>query len=139
MVNVSFDVKGKKKKKSSKKKDKDKDDDLDIKKSAIFKHADHPKKDIEKYGLIIISNKDDIKKDYKTLLKIGNEFIPGKEKWKKEFRQNVAARWLMSYCISKKKLKKVKANVKADKKQDTVKTLSKSLYATSSIWSNPQR
>jgi hypothetical protein len=140
LLNMELNVKGKKKKKkSSKDKDKDKDD-IAIKKSAIYKSSDHPKRDVKKYGLIRIEDKDDIKKDYKQLLAVTKDFIPGNEKWKKEFRQNLAARWLMSYAVTKKKLKKLQsARNKDNSKSETVKKISKSLYNTSSIWTNPKR
>jgi hypothetical protein len=140
LLNMELNVKGKKKKKkSSKDKDKDKDD-IAIKKSAIYKSSDHPKRDVKKYGLIRIEDKDDIKKDYKQLLAVTKDFIPGNEKWKKEFRQNLAARWLMSYAVTKKKLKKLQSvRNKDNSKSETVKKISKSLYNTSSIWTNPKR
>lgn len=85
--------------------------------SRSIKASKHPKRDFNRHG-VIISKKDAIERDRKTIKGFLKDFIPGDEKWKKEFRNDLLDRWMDMYVITSKKLKKLekKANEKKNNK-----------------------
>lgn len=75
--------------------------------SRVWKNCKQPKKMINRHGVLIASDKDDLRKDEKIIKAFLKDFIPGSSKWKKEFRDDVMKRWMSMYAISKKQLKRL--------------------------------
>lgn len=73
--------------------------------SKILRNSDNAKKAYNRHGLLIIDDKDDLKKDEKIIKEFLKDFFPGDSSWKKEFRRDVLKRWISMYAISKKNLK----------------------------------
>jgi len=82
--------------------------------SRVWKESDHIKRSINRHG-VVIASKDDIKRDEKIIKEFLKEFIPGKEGWKKSFRQELLKRWMNVYVISKKRLKGYESEMKNKK------------------------
>jgi hypothetical protein len=95
----------------------------DVSKSAILRHADNGKKNYKRHGVIVIEDKDDLKKDRDTIKEFLKEFIPGDAEWKKDLRRDLLDRWLDDYAITKKRLKKVEKEyrkARSGKKSDSI-------------------
>ena len=92
--------------KPKKKKNKKKTSDY-YGRSRVWKNCKQPKKNIERHGVLIASDKSDLKKDAKIVKSFLKDFMPGNSKWKKEFRQDVLDRWMSMYAISRKHLKQL--------------------------------
>ena len=90
------------------------DDDRKIKKSnkkyygrsRVFSNMKSPKQTIKKHNLLISKSNSDIKKDIRIIKDFLKDFIPGNARWKKKFRNEILQRWIASYVISKKNMKK---------------------------------
>ncbi len=113
-----------------------------IRRSKVLKEANKAKKTTSRHGLLVYDDKSDLKRDRETIKRMLKEFIPGDSAWIREFREEVLERWIRSYCISKKNLKRVKKyyskqqKKKGDgKKRKTQRT--SSLY--DSLWNDPSR
>ena len=78
--------------------------------SRVWKDAKNPKRDINRHGVVISSDKDDIRRDEKIIREFLRDFLPGDAGWKKEFRKELAKRWMNVYTISKKHLKTLEKN-----------------------------
>jgi hypothetical protein len=74
--------------------------------SKILKNAKNPKKTVRRHGIIVYNDKDSMKRDRRIIKNMIKDFIPGKSQWAKEFRSDILSRWMASYCISKKNLKR---------------------------------
>jgi hypothetical protein len=70
--------------------------------SKVWRNANNPKRSINRHGILIASDKDDLEKDEKILKEFLKDFLPGKQNWKKEFRKDVLKRWMKMYAVSKK-------------------------------------
>ena len=75
-------------------------------KSRVFSNIKHPKQVIKKHNLLVTKSNSDIKDDIKILKSFLKDFIPGNSKWKKRFRDELLQRWMATYVISKKNMKK---------------------------------
>lgn len=99
--------------------DEDEDDDKprhdDYHSSWVLKESKNPKKSIRRHGVIVASSKSDIKRDEKIIKSFLKEFIPGNAEWKREFRSDVAKRWMKMYAISRKRLKKLEKDHRRSK------------------------
>ena len=92
----------------------DEEDDRKIKKSnkkyygrsRVFSNMKSPKQTIKKHNLLISKSNSDIKKDIHIIKDFLKDFIPGSARWKKKFRNEILQRWIASYVISKKNMKK---------------------------------
>ena len=135
---------GKSNKSKSKKKGKK---SVDYGTSRVLRRADSPKRAYNRHGVIIASDKDDIKRDEKIIKEFLKEFIPGNQEWKKEFRHDLLKRWISMYCVSKKDLKRLEANhrkktrkrrssIDADKTLDFTRRL---LNVPLDNWNNPNK
>jgi len=74
--------------------------------SRVFRNAKNPKQIIKKHNLLITKSNSDIKDDIKIIKSFLKDFIPGSSQWKKKFRDELLQRWVTSFVISKKNLKK---------------------------------
>lgn len=133
--------------KSSKSKNKKKGKrNVDYGTSKVLRHANSPKRAYNRHGVIIASDKDDIRSDEKIIKEFLKEFIPGNQEWKKEFRHDLLKRWISMYCVSKKDLKKLESNhrkktrkrsyIDADKTLDFTRRL---LNVPLDNWNNPNK
>ena len=102
---------GKKKKKKKKKKGNTDSHPYGI--SKVIRTAKSPKKLYRKHG-IMIAKKDRIKNDKRIIKEFIKDFIPGDEKWKRHFREELLDRWIHAYAITNKQMKLVK---KAQKRE----------------------
>lgn len=93
------------------KKDKDEKSKYSVKTSKSMKSSKSPKKEYKRHG-VIIADKDAVKKDEKIIKGFLKEFIPGDQQWKKDFRSDLAERWVNTYAISNKDLKQAKRRQK---------------------------
>lgn len=75
--------------------------------SRVWKNCKQAKKMINRHGVLIASDKDDLRKDEKIIKAFLKDFIPGNSGWKKDFREDVMKRWMSMYAISKKQLKRL--------------------------------
>lgn len=107
-------------------------------KSHIFRESKNPKKEVKRHGVIIARDKDDIKKDEKTLKEFLKDFIPGKDGWVKDFREDLIERWMRTYTIKNKDLKKLqKARRKNEKDAAKAKKNKEILNFTRNIFNVP--
>ena len=129
--------------------DYDDDDDDDDKpgyyQSACWHSSDNAKKMIRRHG-VIVANKKDIRKDERIIREFLKEFFPGNAGWKKEFRSDVAKRWLQMFVVTRGQLKRLeKAARKARRENDSGDRVSKALdftqmlFGTRDHWSDPNR
>jgi len=115
--------------------------------SRVFREAKNPKRAINRHGVVIADSKDDIKKDEKIIKSFLKEFIPGNADWKKEFRNDLAKRWIKMYAVSKKQLKHLekehrrsKSSKKKSKADDRVLDLTRRLLTVPvDRWSDPTK
>lgn len=75
--------------------------------SRVWKNCKQAKKMINRHGVLIASDKDDLRKDEKIIKAFLKDFIPGSSRWKSDFREDVLKRWMSMYAISKKQLKRL--------------------------------
>lgn len=113
--------------------------------SRIFKNSKQPKKEINRHGVIIATDKDDIKKDEKIIKEFLKDFFPGDAAWKKEFRNEVLQRWMSMYAISRKNLKQLEKQHRKNRKKKSVDAdriinfTDKLLSASTDRWSDPNK
>lgn len=91
------DDKPKKKKKKNKKK---------YDKSKALTSSKDPKKSYNRHGVIVVKDKDIVEHDAKIIKEFLKSFIPGSG-WRKDFRNDILKRWIESYVITSKQLKKL--------------------------------
>ena len=113
--------------------------------SASWHNSNNAKKMIRRHGIIVASKKD-IHKDERIIRDFLREFFPGNSSWKKEFRADVAKRWVQMFVVTKGQLKKLeKAARKARREKDSGDRVSKALdftqmlFGTKDHWSDPNR
>ena len=112
--------------------------------SVVWKKSKNIKRSINRHG-VVISSKDNMRRDKKLIKKFLKDFIPGDAGWKKEFRDELAKRWLSVYAVSKKSLKNLEKDYrkKRDKKnsartRDIVKFANR-LFSNEDTWNNPNK
>lgn len=113
-----------------------------------------PKKEYERHGVIVVKNKKPIEKDARLIMSMLKRFIPGKQSWKKQFRKDLAERWLGSYVVTKKKLTRLEKEYRQKQREKKrvehrppIFDPAKALIMTESIlannrtdsWSDPKR
>lgn len=116
-------------------------------KSKVMKNATNPKRSINRHGVIVADDKEDIERDERIIKAFLKDFFPGRQGWKKDFRHDVLKRWMSMYCVSKKNLKKLERNHRRErlhysKKYDTEKALNftrRMLTVPIDRWSDPNR
>lgn len=86
--------------------------------SKVVSHADSPKKSYHRHGVIIADSKEDLEKDRKIIKEFLKDFIPG-DGWRKEFRKDLADRWLYMFAVRKKELKKRQRKYEKKRKQES--------------------
>jgi hypothetical protein len=79
--------------------------------SRILKSADHPKRDVKRYDIIIESGKAR-DKDADIIMSFLKQFIPGNSSWIKSYRKVVLRRWINQYSITKKTARKISKKYK---------------------------
>lgn len=115
--------------------------------SKVIANANNPKKSYNRHGIIIAADKDDIRRDEKMLKSFLKEFIPGSQDWKKDLRKDLLNRWMRSYCITKKEIKKLEKDYQKKRRSkrssiNTDKTLefTKRLFTVPiDSWNNPNK
>lgn len=113
--------------------------------SRVWKNSKQPKRQINRHGVLIAADKDDLKKDEKILKAFLKDFIPGNAKWKKDFRDDVLERWMHMYAISKKNLKQLerdhrKARTKKSRNTDKILSLTNRLFTVpADRWYDPNK
>lgn len=75
--------------------------------SSVAKKSTKLKKQIKRHGVIISSDKNARKRDEKVIRAFLKDFLPGKERWIKKYREEVLMRWMATYTISKKQAKRL--------------------------------
>lgn len=115
--------------------------------SRVFKNANNPKRSYTRHGIIIAADKGDINADIKIMKAFLKDFIPGNQEWKKKLRNDLLKRWISSYCVTKKEIKKLEKdyNKKRNQKKASIKT-AKTLDFTKRLftvpvdsWDNPNK
>jgi len=74
--------------------------------SRVFNNIKKPKDIVKKHNMLVTKSNSDIKDDIKIIKSFLKDFIPGNARWKKQFRNEILTRWLASYVITKKNMKK---------------------------------
>lgn len=110
-------VKGSKGSKGSKKSKKKKKWKFDGSSYCMTASKD-PKKEYERHGVIVVKDKKPIRRDIEFIMKVLKRFIPGNQKWKKEFRKDLAERWIGSYVVTKKKLARLEKDYQKSLKEE---------------------
>lgn len=125
---------------------KSKDDSHDYYgRSRIFRNSKQPKKQINRHGVLIATDKDDIKKDEKIIKEFLKDFFPGDAAWKKEFRNDVLQRWMSMYAVSRKNLKQLEKqhrkerNKKSANADRIINFTDKLFSASTDRWSDPNK
>jgi len=75
--------------------------------SRIMRTSKDTKRNVKRHGIIISSNKDARKRDVKILSGFLKDFIPGKSRWIKTYREEILERWMDMYVITKKIAKRM--------------------------------
>lgn len=78
--------------------------------SKVMKNATNPKRSINRHGIIVADDKEDIERDERIIKEFLKDFFPGSQRWKKDFRHDVLKRWMSMYCVTKKNLRKLERN-----------------------------
>jgi len=73
--------------------------------SSSIRNAKNPKRNIRRHN-IIITDKEAYKRDEKVIQEFLKYFLPGKSKWIKGYRREIARRWLSSFVIKEKEARK---------------------------------
>ena len=114
--------------------------------SRVWKNCKQPRKYIQRHGVLIASEKDDLKKDEKTIKQFLKDFLPGGAGWKKEFREDVLERWMNMYAISKKTLRQLEKRARKPRVGKRNSSHSRILKFTDQLfnvpvdrWSDPTR
>lgn len=119
--------------------------------SRVLKASKDPKKQYHRHGVIIFKDKDTEKKDEKILKAFLKDFIPGDARWKKELRSDLIERWMASYAISQKRIKKLEKNQKLQLSKEKQKECTKKAFEilkglnrgiqgrNSDVWNNPNK
>lgn len=116
-VNPEFDSDKKKNREGRKKK---KMDGKSYNRSRVIREAKHAKRSIKRHNIIIASKKS-IEKDKKILKQFLEDFMPGKEKWVKEYRKEVLRRWMRSYVIKKGEAKRISQEYEEKRRKSIAK------------------
>lgn len=95
--------------------------------SRCVRASKKPKKSYNRHGLLVVSSKKAIEKDERTVKAFLKDFIPGDEKWKKDFRKDLLKRWMRVYVISDGKLKKLEKEYQKKKNPPRKNRSSKNL------------
>ena len=105
--------------------------------SRVWKNSNHIKRSINRHG-VVVSSKDNRKRDIKLIKEFLKDFIPGNQGWKKDFRKELAKRWLDVYCISKGQLKSLEKSYRnKNSKGSKTKSLNSALGLAGRIIKNP--
>jgi hypothetical protein len=117
--------------------------------SRVLKSSKNPKKSYKRHGLIVSNNKSAKKKDEKMIRSFLKDFLPGKESWKKDFREELLKRWMKTYAISKKVLGKLEKQHRSQRqkgskgnkitKQNAMNFTRKLLLTSGDSWNDPNR
>lgn len=96
--------------------------------SKVLRNAKNPKRAYRRHGILIADDKDDLRKDEKTIKEFLKDFIPGSSEWKKDFRRDLLKRWMKTYALSKKNIKRLerehrKATMSKKNSESTEKVL----------------
>lgn len=129
------------------KKHKNRSKSITYDRSKVLRNANNPKRAYNRHGLLIIDDKDDLRKDEKIIKEFLKDFFPGNSSWKKEFRRDVLKRWVQMYAISKKNLKSLerdyrksnnirRSNIDTDKAIEFTRRL---LNVPLDRWSDPSK
>lgn len=94
--------------------------------SRVIHNAKHPKRDIKRHR-IIIAGKKDYERDRKMIKAFLKEFMPGKEKWIKRYRSEVAGRWIRAMAVKEKEAKAREKEFKAKAKKAKTRRCVRSL------------
>lgn len=105
--------------------------------SRILKESKNPKKEIKLHGVIINDSKKDVKRDERTIKEFLKDFIPGSAEWKKEFRNDLAKRWLKMYTVDKKQLKELEKQHKKKMNRKKINRNKKILNFTDKLFNVP--
>lgn len=113
--------------------DEDEDDDDDDRPnhrqydtSRVIRNAKHPKRDIKRHR-IIIARKKDYDRDRKMIKAFLKEFMPGKEKWIKRYRSEIAGRWIRAMAVKEKEAKAREKEFRATAKKAKARRCVRSL------------
>lgn len=83
--------------------------------SRVYRNCKNPKRDAHRHGVLVAADKRDIKTDEHVIKDFLEDFIPGNAGWKKDFRSDVAKRWIQSYTVSRKQLKRLERDHRKSK------------------------
>lgn len=116
--------------------------------SYIYRASRNPKKMYERHGIMIAKNNKAIKRDKAAIKEFLKDFIPGGG-WRKEFRDELATRWIDMYAMTEKTIDYLnKQKRKSNSPSKKIKTASgevareftKMLFDNKrSLWNDPTR
>lgn len=95
----------------------DDDPEWDVPTSRVLNRAKHPKRDIDRHGIILVKDKKSLVKDYKQLLPIVKEFIPGNSKKIRKFQKEVAKSWVKSYAMTYAEAKEIEKELRKEERK----------------------
>lgn len=114
--------------------------------SRVFKRSKDPKKSIHKHGVLIASSKKTVNQDEKIIKEFLKDFLPGKSKWIKEFRKDVARRWIEMYVVTKKQLKELEKQHRKSlkrkysaEKENIAAEITRRIFSPRDRWSDPNK
>lgn len=111
--------------------DDDDDPEWNVPVSKVMNRAKHPKRDIDRHGIILVKDKKALVKDYKQLLPIVKEFIPGNSKKIRKFQKEVAKSWVNSYAMTYAEAKDIeKELIKEERRSSGVAEAAESIASS---------
>ena len=111
--------------------------------SVVWNKSKNIKRSINRHG-VVISSKDNMRRDKKLIKKFLKDFIPGDANWKKEFRDELAKRWLSVYAVSKKNLKELEKQYRKKRNRSTANKTKAAINFAQKLfnedtWNNPNK
>jgi len=85
--------------------------------SRVLRESKNARKNIKRHGVIISPSKEAKKRDRKILQEFLKDFMPGKSKWIKEYREETLKRWMTMYVVSKSYAKRVAKIHRAERRK----------------------
>ena len=116
-------------------------ENLYVSKSAVIATSKHARKQIRHHGIVVASKRSYIEKDRAVIKAFLKKFIPGKSAWIKQYRNRILKRWMKTYMIDRKTMKKFEKYYRSKKNEKKKKNLigKAAHFLHSDPWNDPNK